>query len=681
MNLGGTVIMATHKKTEKLKILDIDPWLEPHAGDLNQRMERYWSLKEQILNGKTLSEFANGHKYFGIHKVQGGWYYREWAPNAEQLWLLGEFNNWNPYSHPLERNKDENWEIFIKDSENLKHGSKVKVKVRANGNEIDRIPLYIKRAVQNEETKDFTGQVWEPDEPFNWTDNNFKVEDQKPVLIYETHIGMAQEKEAVGSYNEFTDKILPRVKKNGYNAVQLMAVMEHPYYGSFGYQVSNFFAASSRFGTPEDLKRLINTAHSKGIIVLLDLVHSHAVKNIAEGINEFDGTDYQFFHSGGKGEHPAWDSKLFNYGKHEVIHFLLSNIKFWIEEYHFDGFRFDGVTSMLYHHRGLGEAFTDYGKYFSMGTDVEAITYLQFANDLIDELKPNAITIAEDMSGMPGMALPVEYGGVGFDYRLSMGVPDFWIKILKEKRDEDWDMWHLWHELTTRRQQEKNIGYAESHDQALVGDKTLIFWLADKEMYWHMTIDDDNMVIDRAISLHKMIRFISLTLGGEGYLNFMGNEFGHPEWVDFPREGNNWSYHYARRLWSLVDREDLKYKYLNEFDKGMLNLVRENQVLGAWDLKSLWINNDENVMAYKKGGLTFLFNFHPTNSFKEYGVPVDSIGKYKVIFDSDRKEFGGHSRISSDIVYETRNLPDKGNSDGIIIYLPAKTVLILKKID
>lgn len=167
--------------------------------------------------------------------------------------------------------------------------------------------------------------------------------------------------------------------------------------------------------------------------------------------------------------------KTFNYGKPEVIHFLLSNIKFWLNEYHFDGFRFDGVTSMLYRNHGLGVSFDSYEKYFSMNTDIEAITYLQFANELIKEINPNSISIAEDMSGMPGMCIPIKDGGIGFDYRLAMGVPDFWIKTISNLSDEDWDLGKMWYELTTRRPGEKNIGYCESHDQALVGDKTIIF--------------------------------------------------------------------------------------------------------------------------------------------------------------------------------------------------------------
>ncbi|MDR2903767.1 MAG: 1,4-alpha-glucan-branching enzyme, partial [Clostridiales bacterium] len=562
-------------KTTKYKILEIDPYLESHAADIELRMNRYNGIKTELLgeNG-SFKDFANGHLYYGFHRLDDGWVYREWAPNAQGLALIGDFNDWNDRSHVLTKLENGNWEIFIPGKDAIRHGSNIKIRVSANGILFDRIPLYMKRVVQDPENHVFCGQIWQPENDFLWTDENFSPENVHPLLIYEAHVGMATEEARVGTYDEFTQNVLPRIKKQGYHTMQLMAIMEHPYYGSFGYQVSNFFAASSRFGTPDALKNLINTAHSMGIAVLLDIVHSHAVKNTAEGINEFDGTDYQFFHSGPRGEHSAWGTKLFNYGKHEVMHFLLSNIKFWLDEYHFDGFRFDGVTSMLYHDHALGTSFDHYDKYFNMNTDVEAITYLQFASELTKEVKKGAIMIAEDMSGMPGMCLPIEAGGIGFDYRLAMGMPDFWIKTISKSRDEDWNLSHLWHEMTQRRPMEKAIGYCESHDQALVGDKTIIFWLADQEMYWGMEKSSNNYVVDRAVALHKMIRLITCSVAGEGYLNFMGNEFGHPEWVDFPREGNGWSYKYARRQWHLADDENLRYQYLLDFDRAMLALMK-----------------------------------------------------------------------------------------------------------
>ncbi len=668
-------------KNKYMKIMDIDPYLLPFEKDIELRGANYTTCKKKLLGtNQSLQSFANGDLFYGFHRQQDGWIYREWAPEADALYLIGDFNYWDEKSHPLQKKENGNWEIFLEGANTLKHMSYVKVRVVAKNLSRDRIPLYIKRTVQDPVTHDFVGQIWQPDQAFKWEDSEFHFDNKKPMFIYESHVGMAQEKEGMGTFKEFTEITLPRIKAAGYDTVQLMAVMQHPYYASFGYQVSNFFAVSSWFGTPEELKVLINTAHLMGIAVLLDLVHSHSIKNIAEGINEFDGTDYQFFNTGALGNHSAWGTKLFNYGKPEVLHFLLSNIKFWLEEYHFDGYRFDGVSSMLYHHNGLGVAFTDYSKYFSMDTDIEAITYLQFANELVRQVKPSAVTIAEDMSGMPGMCLPVDVGGLGFDYRLSMGVPDLWVRILKELSDEQWSMNKLWYELTSRRPCEKNIGYSESHDQALVGDKTLMFRLGDKEMYTHMLKTDNNLIISRAIELLKLIRFITITLGGEGYLNFMGNEFGHPEWIDFPREGNNWSYHYARRQWSLMENKELKYEYLSNFDKGMLDFVKTYNILSASDLQNLWTDEKQKLLAFRKGGLIFLFNFNNSESFCQYELPTEKVGEYKIVFNSDEKIFGGQGRIASDYIYSTEILKHKENKTGVRIYSPSRTVLVLEKV-
>jgi 1,4-alpha-glucan branching enzyme len=548
-------------QVEKLPIIQEDAWLDPYVHDVYERYERYKRARQQIEDAAgSLLNFATGHLYYGINfnTEKNGWFYREWAPNAESLHLIGDFNDWDRTSHPLEKNDKGDWEIFLpyKEYKNtFIHRSKVKVNISSYRGSIDRIPAYVRKVVQDPDTYDFAGQLWFPEKAFEWTDGSFTPADkvQQPI-IYECHVGMAQEHGLVGTYREFTETVLPRIKEGGYNAIQLMAVMEHPYYGSFGYHVSNFFAPSSRFGNPEDLKLLVNTAHNMGLAVIMDIVHSHAVKNLAEGLYEFVGSDGQYFHAGNRGYHEGWDSKLFDYGKWEVKKFLLSNVRYWLEEFHFDGYRFDGVTSMLYFHHGF-TSFDHYDKYFKSGVDWDAVTYLQLANEVIHQFKKNSVSIAEDVSGMPGLTRSPEEGGFGFDFRLAMGIPDYWIKILKEKRDEDWDIYEMWGVLNNRRYKEKTIAYVESHDQAMVGDKTIAFWLMDKEMYFFMNVHDQNLIVDRGIALHKLLRLFTISLGGEGYLNFIGNEFGHPEWIDFPREGNNWSHHYARRQWSLVDNK------------------------------------------------------------------------------------------------------------------------------
>jgi 1,4-alpha-glucan branching enzyme len=666
-------------QVEKLPIIQEDPWLDPYVHDVHDRYQRYKKALKEIEDAEgSLLNFAKGHYYYGINfnTEKNGWAYREWAPAAHQLYLIGDFNEWNRTSHKLERNNKGDWEIFLPYEEyknSFVHGSKVKVNVQANNGSIDRIPAYIPKVIQDPNTWDFSGQLWFPEKPFEWTDNTFDLTEnfQQPI-IYECHVGMAQEYEGVGTYREFADKILPRIKEGGYNAIQTMAIQEHPYYGSFGYHVSNFFCPSSRFGTPEDLKYLVNKAHSMGITVIMDIVHSHAVKNLAEGLNEFDGTDHQYFHPGPRGYHEGWDSKLFDYGKWEVKKFLLSNVRYWLEEFHFDGYRFDGVTSMLYFHHG-NTSFDHYDKYFKEGVDWDAVTYLQLANEVIHQFKKNSISIAEDVSGMPGLCRGPEEGGLGFDFRLGMGIPDYWIKILKHKSDEEWNIYEMWDVLSNRRYKEKTIAYAESHDQALVGDKTIAFWLMDKEMYFHMHVDDPNMIIDRGIALHKMLRLFTMSLGGEAYLNFVGNEFGHPEWVDFPREGNNWSYKYARRQWSLVDNKELKYQWLANWDKAMNNTIKENKILASAGARQIHMDSNNKVIIFERNNLIFIFNFSTGNSIFDYKFWAPEKGTYNIILNSDKKEFGGFDRVDDSIDYST------DENQNLSIYLTNRTALVMKK--
>ena len=623
-----------------LPIVERDRALVPYQKFIEQQAERCSQTLLSLTGGRRLSEFANAHEYYGFHNTGDGWVYREWAPAADGVYLMGDFNCWDAASAPMTRLENGSWELWL--PENALHdGSRVRTVVRNGDRLSNHIPLYARRVVQDPVSFEWICEVWDPLEPYRWTDSAFKPE--KALFIYEAHVGMATEEYRPGTYREFADQVLPRVKDLGYNTIQLMAIMEHPYYGSFGYQVSSFYAASSRFGYPEELKYLVDKAHGLGIAVLLDLVHSHAVKNTVEGINAFDGTEYQFFHNGPQGDHPAWGTKCFDYGKPQVLHFLLSNLKFWLTEYHFDGFRFDGVTSMLYHDHALGSAFTDMRMYYSPNTDTEAITYLQLANLLIREVRPDAVTIAEDMSGMPGMCVPVADGGIGFDYRLGMGLPDMWIRLIKDQRDEDWNMDAVWHELTAR--VAPTIAYVESHDQALVGDQTAMFRMAGAGMYTDMDRACHNLKIDRAMALHKMLRLLTMSAGGNGYLNFMGNEFGHPEWIDFPREGNGWSYQYCRRQWSLPENGYLKYGQLNDFDRDMIHMAEKGRILDEPYAQLLYVHNGDHILAYERSGLVFVFNFNPVKVFTDYIIPLRSDGDHELILSTDDPVYGGFGNL------------------------------------
>ena len=669
-------------KVEHIGLVKNDSWLEPFEDAIRGRHDHTeWVKNKLTKNGKyTLAQFASGHEYFGLHKTARGWVFREWAPNATEIFLIGDFNNWQEQpKYQLKRIEGTgNWELKLSEKA-IRHGDLYKMKVKWNGGEGERIPAWCRRVVQDEQTKIFSAQVWHPEHPYVMKKKRFKP-NTGPLLIYECHVGMSQDAEKVGSYREFMENVLPRVAEDGYNCIQVMAIQEHPYYGSFGYHVSSFFAPSSRFGTPEELKELIDTAHKMGLAVIMDIVHSHAVKNEVEGLGNLAGDPNQFFYPGDRHQHPAWDSLCFDYGKDEVIHFLLSNCRYWMEEYCFDGFRFDGVTSMLYYSHGLGEAFCGYPDYFNGHQDDNAICYLTLANLLIHEVNPNAITIAEEVSGMPGLAARYEDGGYGFDYRMAMNIPDYWIKTIKELRDEDWKPSSIFWEVKNRRPDEKTISYCESHDQALVGDKTLIFRLIDADMYWHFKKGDENGTVHRGIALHKMIRLVTAAAINGGYLNFMGNEFGHPEWIDFPREGNGWSYKYARRQWNLVDNKELDYHYLGDFDKAMISVLKSEKELQKKPVVEIWHNDGDQVLAFMRGDLIFVFNFNPTRSFTDYGFLVPT-GSYEVVLNTDSTDFGGNG-LADDTMTHLTNFDElyvKDHKEWLKLYLPARSAVVLKK--
>ena len=650
------------------KIYETDPYLAPYKDAIEKRHERILEERDKIALDGSLADGLNNHLYYGLHRdADGSWVFREWAPNASRIYLIGEFNNWRrTAAYSLNPIVGGNWEIRLP-AMFLHHQELYKLFIEWPGGGGERLPSYVRRVVQDPVTKVFCAQVWEPDEQYQW--KNARPGARPHPLIYECHIGMSSEEEKVATFEEFRVNVLPHIEALGYDTIQIMALQEHPYYGSFGYQVSNFYALSSRFGTPEEFKHLVDDAHARGIAVVMDIVHSHSVDNEAEGLSLFDGREDLYFYKGPQGHHPAWGSRCFDYGKSETKYFLLSNCKFWMEEYHLDGFRFDGVTSMLYWDHGLGKDFVGYDNYFNAGVDENAVTYLALAAMLVKEIDPDGITIAEDMSGMAGLAAPFEAGGLGFEFRMAMGVADHWIKWLKEKTDDQWSMGEIWWELTNKREDEKTISYAECHDQALVGDKTLIFRLIDKEMYTSMNIDSQSLVVDRGIALHKMIRLVTIATAGDGYLTFMGNEFGHPEWIDFPRAGNGWSYKYARRQWSLCKPDYLRYKYLMNFDSDMIHLFRKENLL-AYKPELIRADEEKKVLIFRRKNYIFALDFNPSESFTGYAVEAPE-GDWELELDSDEKRYDGFSRLAEGEVHHS--------DTGITMYLPSRCALVFRR--
>ncbi|BGP28389.1 alpha-1,4-glucan branching enzyme [Rhodotorula toruloides] len=681
-------VLKQPKKQSDFAVIREDEYLEPFEPAIKARTAKFNSWVETLnAHEGGLERFSKGYESYGLHALPNGDVkYREWAPNATSACLIGDFNGWDRAANPMTKNDFGVWECVVKSKGGqaaIPHNSKVKISMTTpSGERIERLPAWATRVVQDLTVSPIYDAVfWNPPKNERYTFKNSRPKQApRAPKVYEAHVGISTPEPKIGSYKEFTRDVLPRIKDLGYNTIQLMAIMEHAYYASFGYQITSFFAISSRYGTPEELKQLIDTAHGLGLTVLLDVVHSHASNNSADGLNHFDGSDHQYFHGGGKGRHELWDSRLFNYGHHEVLRFLLSNLRFYMEEYQFDGFRFDGVTSMLYVHHGIGTGFSGgYHEYFGDNVDEEAVVYLMLANTMLHDLYPTCLTIAEDVSGMPALCRTVAEGGIGFDYRLAMAVPDMWIKLLKEApSDESWDMGNIAFTLTNRRWKEKSIAYAESHDQALVGDKTLAFWLMDKEMYTNMSdLTERTPVIDRGLALHKMIRLITHALGGEGYLNFEGNEFGHPEWLDFPREGNGDSYQYARRQFNLIDDHLLRYKYLYAFDRAFNRLEDQYQWLSSPPAYVSLKNESDKVIVFERGNLLWIFNFHPTNSFTDYRVGTDWAGEYQVVLSSDDPEFGGHNRVDKSVKHFTTPMEWNGRKNWLQVYLPNRTVQVL----
>ncbi len=650
-----------------------DPALEPFAPQLAARRARTEQLLQKLTGSRiSISDFASGHEYFGLHATETGWVFREWAPNATSITLVGDFSNWEIKECFRLENLDHGVKELHLPADALRHGMRYAMLVEWPGGSGLRIPAFTRKVVQDEKSKLFTAEVWTPETPYVFK-NPVPPPPEAP-LIYEAHTGMAQEEEKIGTFNEFREKILPKIAAGNYNTLQLMAVVNHPYYASFGYHVANFFAIADRFGTPEEFKELVDAAHGMGLRVIIDLVHSHAVRNEAEGLARIDGSTGTYFHEGIRGIHPTWDSLCFDYSKTEVLHLLLSNCRFLLEEYNIDGFRFDGVTSMLYFDHGIGRSFATLEEYFSSNVDEDALAYLTLANKVIREVRPDAVTIAEDVSGMPGLAAPLEEGGAGFSYRMAMGVTDTWFKFL-DLRDEEWDLFHLYHELTNHRRDERTISYVECHDQALVGGKTALFAMTGHEVYFAMHRNSNNPVIDRAVALHKMMRLATAATANSGYLNFMGNEFGHPEWIDFPREGNNWSCKHARRQWSLSEDPTLRFSALLKFDRAMLELVNREGFFDA-ACQCARIDREAKVLIFERNSYWFLFNFHPECSCAGYTFEALP-GEYESVLCTDCKEFDGFGNVEFPHRYWTIKHP---SGTKLSVYLPSRTALVLRRV-
>lgn len=662
-----------------------DAELSPYVDILLRRRDRFTAETARLrAEHGSLRDYADLHLTLGMHKImdENGlpcWRLREWMPAATSLWLTTDrlkFQRWARYAF-RRVSADGLWELVVP-AEELPHGAYMELRVlpdaegSPDGRPQRRVPAFARWVEQDAEVlEQWCARVWDPPEPYV-----FRHDDRPRSLefprIYEAHVGIAQPylgrtERSVGSYAAFARHILPRIRDGGYTAVQLMAVAEHPLYKSFGYQVSSYFAPSSRFGLPDDFKALVDEAHRLGLAVILDITHSHAAPNTEQGLARYDTGPYLFADKDNQ-----WGTVSFDYGKEMTRRFLLSNCRYWMEEYHVDGFRFDAVGNMIYLDHGFGDDFSHVGRCFytaagSNRVDQDGVLYLELANTLVHELRPQSLTIAEEFSGMPGMTSPPSEGGLGFDHRFAMGIPDFWGKFIKEGRS----VGMLWYEMTNRRRYERTISYVACHDQCINGKDAMIWRLIGDEMYTQMSCLRDSWNTSRGLALYKLMRLVTLATAAHGYLSFMGDEFGHPEWIDGEA--------YAHRQWHLAERDDLRYADLAAFDRDCLReIVGRHLEQFRTQVRLRHLDEDSRTLAFERDRLLFVFNFHELHSQPALELWVTP-GKYVEMLSSDEPRYSGHGNmVLADPPVEHFSDPHSGSTEQRIgVYLPPLTALTL----
>ncbi|XP_058788144.1 1,4-alpha-glucan-branching enzyme 3, chloroplastic/amyloplastic [Vicia villosa] len=558
----------------------------------------------------------------------------------------------------------------------IPHGSKYRVYFNTTNGPLERVPAWATYVQPELDGRQAYAIHWEPppEDVYKWKNQSPKV--PKSLRIYEAHIGISGSEPKISSFNDFTDKTLPYIKEAGYNAIQLIGVVEHKDYFTVGYRVTNFYATSSRYGTPDDFKRLVDEAHGLGLLVFMEIVHSYAAADEMVGLSLFDGSNDCYFHSGKRGQHKFWGTRMFKYGDVDVLHFLLSNLNWWIEEYQIDGFQFHSLSSMIYTHNGFASFTGDLEEYSNQYVDKDALLYLIMANEILHVLHPNIITIAEDATYYPGLCEPTSQGGLGFDYYVNLSAPEMWSTFLETVPDHEWSMTKIVNTLVSKKENaNKMLLYAENHNQSISGRRSLAEVLFG-EIDEHSEHYKESLL--RGSSLHKMIRLITLTIGGRAYMNFMGNEFGHPKRVEFPTSSNDYSYSLANRQWDLLEKDGV-HRDLFTFDKDMMRLDKNERVLSRGFPSFHHVNDSSKVISYVRGPLLFIFNFHPTDSYDSYTVGVEEAGEYQLILNTDEIKYAGQG-ILRENQYFQRTISKRvdGHRNCIEVQLPSRTAQVYK---
>ncbi|CAL5392773.1 unnamed protein product [Camellia sinensis] len=557
----------------------------------------------------------------------------------------------------------------------IPHGSKYRVYFNTPDGPLERIPAWAPYVLPDADGKQAFAVHWEPPPECVYKWKHKHPEAPKSLRIYECHIGISGSEPKIASFNDFTEKVLPHVKDAGYNVIQLIGLVEHKDYFTIGYRATNLFAVSSRYGTPDDFKRLVDEAHGLGLLVFLDIVHSYSAADEMVGLSLFDGSNDCYFHTGKRGYHKFWGTRMFKYGDIDVLHFLLSNLNWWVVEYQIDGFQFHSLASMIYTHNGFASFTGDMEEYCNQYVDKDALIYLILANEILHALHPSIITIAEDATLYPGLSEPTSLGGLGFDYFVNLSASEMWSSLLENVPDSDWSMSKIVSTLVgNRHSADKMLLYAENHNQSISGGRSFAEILFGETME-HAS--DKRALLFRGCSLHKMIRLITFTIGGHAYLNFMGNEFGHPKRVEFPMESNNFSFSLANRRWDLL--ENGVHSELLYFDKDMMNMDENERILSRGLPNIHHVNDTTMVTSYSRGPLLFIFNFHPTTSYENYSVGVEEAGEYQVILNTDEKKYGGQALIAQDqYIQRTISKRIDGLRNCLVVPLPYRSAQVYK---
>lgn len=558
----------------------------------------------------------------------------------------------------------------------IPHGSKYRVYFNTPDGPLERVPAWATYVLPDADGRQACAVHWDPPSESAYKWKNKHPTAPKSLLIYECHVGISGSEPRLSSFSEFTKKVLPHIKDLGYNAIQLFGIVEHKDYFTAGYRVTNMYAVSSRYGTPEDFKHLVDEAHGIGLLVFLDVVHSYSAADEMVGLSLFDGTNDCYFHTGKRGHHKFWGTRMFKYADVDVLQYLLSNLNWWVEEYRIDGFQFHSLSSMMYTHNGFATFTGELEEYCNQYVDRDALMYLILANDILHALHPNIITIAEDATYYPGLCEATSQGGLGFDYYVNLSASEMWLSFLEKVPDNEWSMSKIVTTLMGNRQYtNKMLLYAENHSQSISGGRSFaeILFGGKEDRPAEST---DSLL--RGCSLHKLIRLITFSIGGCAYLNFMGNEFGHPKGVEFPTASNNNSFELANRRWELLNNDGIHHA-LFLFDKDMMKLEQNERVLSRGLPNVHHVKDDTMVISYTRGPVLFIFNFHPTNSYEKYIVGVEEAGEYQVIMNTDEKNYGGQGMINGDqYVQKTIRKRCDGLQNCLQVPLPSRTAQVYK---